>query len=254
MDATALNEHIILLIVATTFLGATVKGAINLGLNLLAVPALAPVVGVPTAVLTIFIAKTVSDVVMLIESRDGDGVVEAKRVLGFIIAGFFGAALGTFLLAHLDRDMLFLILGSLLLTYLALEVRQHGIVIPPRQEKVWGPVAGGLSGISQGLTGAAGPTTAIYLLSLTLSPRQFVFLTSVIFLAIDAGQVGGILYLDLYTEQRLLYALIAFPPILLGTWLGIRLRGKLSTRGFRNAILLVLLLMALNMLRLGLGF
>ena len=36
MDTAPLNEHIILVIVVTTFLGAIVKGATNMGLNLLA--------------------------------------------------------------------------------------------------------------------------------------------------------------------------------------------------------------------------
>ena len=254
MFADWITDPVILLIVAVTFAGAIVKGATNMGLNLLAVPALAPVVGVPTAVLTIFIAKAVSDVVMLLESRTSEGLRPARRVAGFLTAGFFGVVLGTFLLAYLDRNLLFLILGSLLLLYLALETRRRTLVIPPAQEKFWGPVAGGLSGVSQGLTGAAGPTTAIYMLSLNLTPREFVFLTSVIFIAINAGQIAGILYLDLYTKQRLVYALIAFVPVMAGTWIGIRLRGKLSSRGFRNAILILLLLMALNMLRLGLGF
>jgi uncharacterized membrane protein YfcA len=249
-----LSDPVVLLIVAVTFVGAIVKGATNMGLNLLAVPALAPIVGVPTAVLTIFIAKAVSDVVMLLESRTSEGLRPARRVMGFLVAGFLGVVLGTFLLAYLDRNLLFLILGSLLLLYLALETRRRALVIPPAQEKYWGPVAGGLSGVSQGLTGAAGPTTAIYMLSLDLTPREFVFLTSVIFIAINTGQIAGILYLDLYTEQRLIYAVVAFAPVMLGTWIGIRLRGRLSSRGFRNAILILLLLMALNMLRLGMGF
>jgi hypothetical protein len=40
---------IILLIIGTTFAGGIIKGATNLGLNLLAVPALAPFIGVAGA-------------------------------------------------------------------------------------------------------------------------------------------------------------------------------------------------------------
>ena len=111
MSKDLLSDPVVLLIVAVTFIGAIVKGATNMGLNLLAVPALAPIVGVPTAVLTIFIAKAASDVVMLLESRTSDGLRPARRVVGFLIAGFLGVVLGTFLLAYLDRNLLFLILG-----------------------------------------------------------------------------------------------------------------------------------------------
>jgi uncharacterized membrane protein YfcA len=38
---------------------------------------------------------------------------------------------------------------------------------------------------------------------------------------------------------------------LLGTWVGIRLRARLTSLGFRRMILIILTLMALNLLRLG---
>lgn len=245
---------ILSVIVVTTFLGGVVKGATNMGLNLLAVPALAPLIGVPAAVLTIFLSKSVSDVVLLIESRGEQGLREGKRVTGFLAAGLLGALAGTFLLASLDRSILFLVLGVSLILYVALDAMQRPIRIPPGQEKIWAPIAGGASGLSQGLTGAAGPTTAIYMMSLDLTPREFIFLTSVIFLAIDAGQVIGIVALDLYDGQRLLYAGTAFMPVMLGTWLGMRLRRRLSSRGFRNAILALMFVMGLNLLRLAAGF
>jgi uncharacterized membrane protein YfcA len=245
---------IILLIIGTTFAGGIIKGATNLGLNLLAVPALAPFIGVAGAILTIFIAKTVSDVVMLFESRGTDGVRDARRVSGFLVAGFAGVFAGTMLLAYLDRQVLFLILGGFLLIYLLLQARDRPLAIPSGHERVWAPIAGGLSGLCQGLTGAAGPTTAVYMLSLRRTPREFVFLTSVIFLAIDAGQLAGILYMDLYDTTRLYYAAVAFVPVMAGAWIGIRLRNRLSSGGFRKAILTVLFVMGLNLLRMGAGW
>lgn len=238
-------------IVIATFLGAIVKGATNLGLNLLAVPALAPLIGVPAAVLTIFVPKLFSDIVMLIESRGERGIREGARVMSFLVTGLIGAFVGTMLLAYLNRTVLFIVLGVTLIVYVTLDAARRPIRIPPGQERWWGPIAGGASGMSQGLTGAAGPTTAIYMLSLDVTPREFVFLTSIIFLVIDMGQITGILYLDLYDTQRLLYTATAFVPVMLGTWIGIRLRGRLSSRGFRNAILVVMFLMGINVLRMA---
>lgn len=242
---------ILLVIAGATFLGAIAKGAVNLGLNLLAVPAMAPLVGVPTAVLTIFIGKALSDFVLVYESRAEDALTESRRVLPVLLLGCAGAVGGTALLAHLDREILFVLLGGVILVFVALDYAGRAIAIPPGQERYWAPIAGLVSGVSQGLTGAAGPTIAIYMLSLKLTPREFVFLTSVIFIAINAGQFAGILYLELYTETRLFYAVVALAPILLGTWVGIRLRARLTSLGFRRIILLILTLMALNLLRLG---
>lgn len=242
---------ILLVIAGATFLGAIAKGAVNLGLNLLAVPAMAPLVGVPTAVLTIFLGKVLSDFVLVYESRANDALAESKRVLPFLLLGCVGAAGGTALLAHLNRDILFILLGGVILVFVALDYAGRAIVIPSGQERYWAPVAVLVSGVSQGLTGAAGPTIAIYMLSLKLTPREFVFLTSVIFIAINAGQFVAILYLDLYTETRVFYAVAALLPILFGTWIGIRLRARLTSLGFRRVILLILTLMALNLLRLG---
>lgn len=244
---------ILLLIAGTTFLGAIAKGATNLGLNLLAVPALAPLVGVPTAVLTIFVGKALSDIVMVWESRTHDALVESKRVWPFLLLGCGGAVAGTALLAHLDRQVLFLVLGGVILVFVGLDLSNRPISIPQSQERFWAPAAGLISGISQGLTGAAGPTIAIYMLSLRLTPREFVFLTSVIFVAINIGQLGGILYLGLYDTTRMLYAAAALVPIMLGTWVGIKMRYRLSVRGFRRAVLVLLAIMALNLLRLGVG-
>lgn len=244
---------VLLVIAGATFVGAIAKGAVNLGLNLLAVPAMAPLVGVPTAVLTIFIGKALSDFVLVYESRASDAWAESKRVLPFLFLGCIGAVGGTALLAHLNREILFILLGGVILLFVALDYAGRAITIPPGQERFWAPIAGLVSGVSQGLTGAAGPTIAIYMLSLKLTPREFVFLTSVIFIAINGGQFAGILYLDLYTDTRFFYAVVALVPILLGTWIGIRLRARISSLAFRRLILLILTLMAFNLLRLGLG-
>lgn len=228
------------MIVGATFLGAVVKGVTTIGLALIAVPLIALLLDVQTAVLSIFLSRILSDIALLLESRRGFAWGLALRLGSFIAAGAIGVVAGTYLLSTLSGPWLNVFLGVTILIFVVQQAYGRPLAFAVNRESTWGGVFGLVAGTTQGLTGVGGPYSAMYLYSLRLEPREFVFLSTVVYLILDLGQLAAIVYVGLYDATRLLYALVAIPPVMLGTWLGIRVRSRLPPHAFRFALLALL--------------
>jgi uncharacterized protein len=241
------------MIVVATFVGAVVKGVTTIGLAMIAVPLIALLLDVQTAVLSIFLSRILSDIAMLLESRRGFAWGLALRLRSFIAAGAIGVAGGTYLLSTLSGPWLHVFLGVTILVFVLHQAYGRPVAFAVERQSAWASVFGLAAGTTQGLTGIGGPYSAIYLYSLRLEPRQFVFLSMVIYLILDLGQLAAIVYLGLYDATRLLYALVAIPPVMLGTWLGIRLRSRLPPEKFRVALLVLLAASGVTLMLRGTG-
>lgn len=108
------------------------------------------------------------------------------------------------------------------------------------------------SGLSQGLTGAAGPTTAMYLYSATKTTTSFVFISSVVYIALDILQLSAFVGFGLFSMERLVASVLLIPPVFAGTWLGIKYRRRLSVERFRQMLLIMLAATAVALIAKGL--
>ena len=235
------------LIVAASFLGAVVKGVTTIGLALIAVPLIALLLDVQTAVLSIFLSRILSDIALLFEARGGYDLALVLRLGTFIVAGAIGVVAGTYLLSTLSGPWLNVFLGMTILIFVCHQAYGRPLTFSLERQSGWGAVFGLVAGTTQGMTGVGGPYSAMFLYSLRLQPREFVFLSMIVYLILDISQLGAIVYAGLYDRTRFLYAVVSIPPVLLGTWLGIRLRSKLSPSGFRLAVLVLLAISGLGL-------
>ncbi len=231
-----------IVIVSAAFVGAVVKGVTTMGLALIAAPVIALLVDIQTAILSLFLSKLVSDVAMLVESKRNFPWRSCLRMGPFILAGTVAVPAATFLLASATGSWLYVVLGVSILIFVVYQLHPRPLAIAPEHEARWGVGFGIAAGMTQGLTGVGGPYTAMYLYSLKIGTLEFVFLSSVIYLIVDLSQLFAILYLELYDRTRLFYAILNFVPVVAGTWVGIRLRGRLGAVSFRRALLVLLFL------------
>ena len=97
------------------FGGGLVKGAIGIGLPLVAAPALATLLGVKQAVAVLSLPVLIANIWQA--WHGGHHAEVLRRFWPLIVALAVGVAASTQLLARLDADLLFLVLGAAVIAY-----------------------------------------------------------------------------------------------------------------------------------------
>lgn len=231
-------------------LASAVKGAIGFGLPLMAVPIVSSILDPRTAVLVVAIPVLLSNLMMI--ARGGGRREDLARLA--LLGGTLvvGTALGAQLLASLDLRALSVLVGLSALAFVGANAARLNLVVPPKQERVWVPAIGLLSGVLGGSTSIYGLLMTSYLHALRLPRRAFVFSITLMFTLGNVTQVVTYWQLGLYSGPTLLYALLACVPTFLGTWVGIRLQDVLPLRVWNALVLGFILLSGLNLVVRGL--
>jgi uncharacterized membrane protein YfcA len=219
--------------------GSFGKALTGFGLPLIAIPVMASVIGVETAVVTMVLPSTVSNIWLVWTHRR-----QAKAIQGLwptLVAGACGIFAGTWILSALDERALSLILAGWIAVYLLSLLVRGGVHIPMAKGKYLSPPVVLVAGGVQGATGIAGPIVAPFFHAFRLEPPAYVFVISVVFLVFGFSQFAAMSTLGLFTMDRIIGGLIALVPVVIATPLGIRLSRTISRRAFDICIILILL-------------
>jgi len=164
-----------------------------------------------------------------------------RKVAPFIIGGVIGVPIGAMLLAHIDPARLRAGVGLLLLLYSIYYLAR------PSLRAVQGGVPadiviGFLNGLLGGLTGLVGIVVVIWC-QLRGWPKdvqravfQPVIITTSAMTALWLGASGAV------AADTVKLFLLGLPMLLAGTWVGMRLYGRLDEASFRKIVLILLLL------------
>ncbi len=164
-----------------------------------------------------------------------------RKVAPFIIGGVIGVPIGAMLLAHIDPARLRAGVGLLLLLYSIYYLAR------PSLRAVQGGVPadiviGFLNGLLGGLTGLVGIVVVIWC-QLRGWPKdvqravfQPVIITTSAMTAVWLGASGAV------TADTVKLFLLGLPMLLAGTWVGMKLYGRLDEASFRKIVLILLLL------------
>ena len=242
----------LLLILAAVVFAFLVKGVAGFGGPLLAVPIIAPTLGVEHAVVVVSVGNLVSNVMMLWEHRTGYG--ETRPLLVRLLsAGAAGTVLGTWLLTRLDNRPLAVGVAALALAYIALSLARPDLRMnPARGLKLAWPI-GALGGLVHGATGNSGPVFGTFLHSLGLARSSFVFALTVPFLVFGSIQVVTLFSLGAFTPERITQALWAILPVLVVIPVGTRIARRLNQRAFERIVMALLAFAAVRLLLSVLG-
>jgi len=174
-----------------------------------------------------------------------------------------GVLVGVAFVARVDDTVMRRAIGGVLIVLLALQVhtrrRAAGAAADGTQDPVsatgrptrwwtrWG--FGSMAGFTTMVANAGGPAMSLYLLAARFSVMGFLGTTSWFFFAINVLKVPFSIGLGLITRTSLLLDLTLVPAVLLGTWIGRRVIGRIEQDLFERLVLATTLLSGLNLLR-----
>ena len=242
MSWPALAALVVILVVS-----GGVKGALGIGMPLVAVPLSTQILDLPAVVGLLTVPMLMTNVGQAFE---GGGTGAALRRLWPIMTTLvLGIVLGAHILVSIDRRRLYMVVGSALVIVAALMVRLPRIRFAGRSEAWAGAAAGLLAGLIGGLSGLFGPVLIAYLVGQRVDPDTFVkhiailFTAATVALLLALGGTGTLSAVDLAVSTATML------PILFGMAIGRRLRAWAPPEVFRLAVLAVLALGGLDMLR-----
>jgi len=165
-----------------------------------------------------------------------------------------GILAGWFLLGRvnpLTMPLLNVGVGGLAVVFAVLEVvRWHMVrrsVFGDRPAAPWRPGVlvsvpfGFAAGLCTMLAHAAGAVTTIYLLPQRLDAQVFAGTTNRYYLAVNLIKVPFYVYLGMITAETLRYSVWLLPVAFFGVWAGAYLNRRVSQRGFRFIVVVLLL-------------
>ena len=166
--------------------------------------------------------------------------VEPARIWPFVVGGLVGVPIGVRFLAYTDAATLKILLAVFLIvfgTYALLAPKLRTITGGGRPADV---SIGFLGGILGGLGGYSGvlPTIWTQLRGWPKEIARAVYQPYVI--VMQAVTLAGILWVA-FDRADLRLLIVILPPLILGTWIGWKLYGKLDDRRFRQAIAVLLI-------------
>ncbi|MBZ8133076.1 sulfite exporter TauE/SafE family protein [Afifella sp. IM 167] len=222
--------------------GGLVKGALGMGLPLIAVPGLAAFLGVPYALAVLTVPILVTNTWQMWRFRDHRHGL--AFLPGLTASALVGIAIGTFMLTHLPAEMLSLGLAIVIAVYIALRVFQPQLQLSMEHARPLAPLIGLVAGALQGATGISAPVSVTYISAMRLARPAFVFSVSTLFTGFVLAQIPSLALAGVLTGERALFSACALLPVFLGMRLGSWLGHRLDARRFDQVILVLLALIA----------
>ncbi len=232
----------IFLVLSTIFLGSVMKGAIGIGLPLLATPVLSMVVGVPGAVAIVSIPIVATNARQVVKFRAE--VAQQRYLAAFLLAGGVGVVIGTLVLVNAPVALLQIGLGSAVLVYLATQLFMSPLVIPVERSGVLGGPVGFLTGLLQGAVGISSVASITFLQALRLERRAFIGSISSMFLMFSSIQIVALLVEGTMTLEYAGLGLLSLVAAWAGMWVGDRFASRMTATIFRRIIFAMLALIS----------
>ena len=234
---------------AVILLGAfTVRSAAGFGAGLIAIPLLALVLPVSTAVSVASVLTTLTSIQQV--SREWR-LVAWRQFLIIFCYSMVGVGLGLYFLKLLDEDLLrhglgvFMILYSLHAVWTADTVH----VLPSRWHGTIGAVVGIVGGLCSALFGAgAGPFYVVYFGILRLDRAVFRATMSAVVVLGGVARIAGYENAGFYGASTLGLLAVGLPAVIAGCWLGDKVVYRLSARSFSRLVAAIMLLSGITLL------
>lgn len=241
-----MDTNILIIVYATFFAAAFIKGLTGIGFVSLCLPILALFMKLEDAIPLVAIASLISNVMIIYQT--GRLKQSIRRFWLLYLSAFPGIYAGVFILNMVGNYAAKIILGVLSIAYSILILLKIEISIPENKEKILSIPIGLTNGFLNGLTGTQIIPMLPYLLSLKLDRDGMInainlgFTLSIIVLLIIFGKF------DLISLETLKYSILGAVPVVAGIYLGGKLRHKVSEERFRLAVLIILIIIGVNLI------
>jgi uncharacterized membrane protein YfcA len=228
------------------FAGA-VKGIAGIGMPAVAIPLLSSFITPHLALALLVIPVLITN---LWQSLAGGAIrLMLRRFWPMITIFCIATWLGARVLVDIDDRALLVLIAVVAIVFTVSSTLRPHLRIPPRHERWTGSLTGLVAGVMNGVSLVNGPPLAVYLLALDLDRDDFVRAYGLIALAGALPLSAAYVYYGVLGLAETGWSLVALGPVLAGMLIGGWLRQFVNPRLFRNALLLLLTVLALNLLR-----
>ncbi len=233
-------------IAVAVFFGGMTKGALGIGMPLLAMPVIALFMSVPEALTVLSIPILITNLWQALQGGHIKPMVRRFWVLALALA--IGIGIGAQALVLFDQRVLYIVMGVVVIVQPVMRLLKPDFHFSPQAQKVVGPIFALLSGVIGGMTGFFGPLLLVYLATLGLHKDHFTAAVAMVFV------VGG-LSLSLFLARlgfmkgpELMVSLAALLPSLAGIYVGQLIRFRISQTQFEKGLAFFLLLLGISLL------
>jgi len=227
--------------------GGFIKGALGVGTPLLTVPMMAQVLPPQMAIAIMAVPVVIANLWQFAQTERSTAVV--ARFWPTFVAILIGTWVGVKILSVIDEKTLLVLVGVAVITFALLQGSRFRLHLPDRLVKPAGVLFGAASGLIGGVSSFFGPMLITYLISIRgLAKKQFVSTISFLYVSAVVPWAITLFIYDILDQRLLVYSTFATLPVTLGLIVGQRLRGHISEAGFRNLIIVILVISGASML------
>ncbi|WP_415714247.1 sulfite exporter TauE/SafE family protein [Maridesulfovibrio sp.] len=232
-----------LLVPAIFLIAGLLQGLTGFGSALIAMPLLAFIIDIKTAVAVCTLCGITINLKMCCNLRSN---MDSRKILPLIIGSIPGAVFGTLALKEVDGNLITFFLGFLVAGYAGYSLLVRPIVL--KLNPAWGYLSGFLTGAITAAVSAGGPPTIIYSSLMGWKKDDFKATLSGFFLAAASMAALGHLISGLTTFYSFQLFLASLLPVQAGVFIGHRLAGKVSEDLYRRIIMILLVFMGIMLI------
>ncbi|MBT3046335.1 MAG: sulfite exporter TauE/SafE family protein [Candidatus Thiodiazotropha sp.] len=220
-----------------------VRGIAGFGSGLIAIPLLALILPLTTAVPLIVFLDYMASASHGIKHREAIKWNEILSLLPFAVVGVLTAL---FIFKSVDMEALKIGLGAFILVFAVYSL--FSFSGKELISSVWSVPAGSMGGLIGTLYGTGGPFYVLYLKFRKIEKTQFRATFATIFLLDGAGRLAGYLFTGFFTLDLVLMMAVAIPLMVIGMFIGGRIHTNMSQQTFQRAISMLLVFSGLALL------
>jgi len=223
-------------------LGGVLKGATGAGAPILAVPLLAMLYDVPTAVALFTLPNFFSNTWQGWRFRRHQAGPALTWIFG--LAGAAGAGAGSVMLVSLHSDLLLLCVAGAVFLYIAFRLAKPHWALSLAHATRLAAFAGFAGGVLQGAAGVSAPVSLSFLNAIRLEREAFIATISVFFVAMSVVQIPLLAWYGVLTRELTLFSALAVAPLFAGMAAGAWLAQRMSKQFFDRLVLALLAVIA----------
>jgi uncharacterized membrane protein YfcA len=233
-------------IAAAVFLGGMTKGALGIGMPLLAMPVIALFMSVPEALTVLSLPILITNLWQALQGGHIKPMVRRFWLLAIALA--IGIGIGAQGLVLFDQKVLYIVMGLVVIVQPILRLLKPDFHFSHPSRKVVGLIFATVSGVIGGMTGFFGPLLVVYLATLGLQKDHFTAAVSMMFVVGGLSLSIFLARLGFMKGPELMVSLAALFPALTGIYVGQLIRSRISQKQFEKGLAFFLLLLGISLL------
>ena len=242
-----LDTTILTLASVALMLGGFVKGAIGVGLPVVAIAVLSNFMPVPLLLAIVVIPILMTNLWQAVDAGNLRRPLARfwPMILCLLVLIWFSARL----VVELDPRILYALIGTSVLLFVISSYFRLDLNVSPSAERWAGPLAGTLGGFLGGICAIWGPPMMIYFVILRLSKEEYIQAVGLVWFIASIPLVIAYVRYGILTADTALLSALACIPGFIGLAIGQALRKYINQQAFTKLLLLFLFLVSLNLLR-----